>query len=79
MEDVPEDEINVYWEENLNDMDKQIVGGFDEAVTEMDFFLRVFQIPSLNGLASMNAAGLTMLLCVMGVCLMILARMKSGI
>ena len=40
MEDVPEDEINVYWEENLNDMDKQIVGGFDEAVTEMDFFFK---------------------------------------
>lgn len=38
MADVPEDEINAYWEKNLNDEHKRIVLGFDDAVDEIDYF-----------------------------------------
>ena len=38
MADVPEDEINAYWEKNLNEENRQIVCGFDDAVDEIDYF-----------------------------------------
>ncbi len=39
-EDIPEDEINSYWEGNLGKQGKRIVGGYDAAMDEVDMFFK---------------------------------------